>query len=233
MQQFRALMASRGDAGPTIAWQELEASDLMEGDVTVRVSHSTINYKDALAITGKVPIIRRWPMIPGIDLAGKVVASSHADFQPGEEVLLNGWGLGETHFGGYAQLALLQKANALYAAGNIPEAVETYKQVAAKGDPVLAPVARIRAGRRNRYRVARHLDRLGRRAHLRAQVDLVVGLGDPRPQVLVEAGNQVWHQRGGRRYRQAGQAPADFLSLDLACVALGDVAVAGVVQDQP
>jgi len=105
MQQFRALMASRGDAGPTIAWQELKASELMEGDVTVRVSHSTINYKDALAITGKAPIIRRWPMIPGIDLAGEVVASSHADFQRGEEVLLNGWGLGETHFGGYAQLA--------------------------------------------------------------------------------------------------------------------------------
>ena len=105
MQQFRALIASRGDAGPSFAWQQLKASDLMEGDVTVRVSHSTINYKDALALTGKAPIIRRWPMIPGIDLAGKVVASSHADFQPGEEVLLNGWGLGETHFGGYAQLA--------------------------------------------------------------------------------------------------------------------------------
>jgi acrylyl-CoA reductase (NADPH) len=104
-QQFRALIASRGDAGPSIAWQELKLSDLMEGDVTVRVSHSTINYKDALAITGKAPVIRRWPMIPGIDLAGKVVASQHADFTVGEEVLLNGWGAGETHFGGYAQLA--------------------------------------------------------------------------------------------------------------------------------
>jgi len=74
----------------------------MEGYVTVRVSHTTINYKDGLALTGKAPVVRRWPMIPGIDFVGVVETSSHAEFKPGDEVILNGWGVGETHFGGYA-----------------------------------------------------------------------------------------------------------------------------------
>jgi acrylyl-CoA reductase (NADPH) len=77
----------------------------MEGDVTVRVSHSTINYKDGLAITGKAPVVRRWPMIPGIDFAGDVVSSTNPAFKAGDAVVLNGWGVGETHLGGYAQLA--------------------------------------------------------------------------------------------------------------------------------
>ena len=77
----------------------------MDGDVTVRVTHSTINYKDGLAITGKSPVVRRFPMIPGIDFAGVVEASSHADFKPGDDVVLNGWGVGETHLGGLAQKA--------------------------------------------------------------------------------------------------------------------------------
>ncbi len=68
----------------------------------MRVSHSTLNYKDGLALTGKAPVVRRWPMIPGIDFAGVVESSSHADFKTGDEVILNGWGVGETHFGGYA-----------------------------------------------------------------------------------------------------------------------------------
>ena len=76
--------------------------DLMQGDVTVAVSHTTINYKDGLALTGKAPVIRRWPMIPGIDFAGTVVGSVDAQFKPGDEVVLNGWGVGETHYGGYA-----------------------------------------------------------------------------------------------------------------------------------
>ena len=105
MQRFKALVVSKGDAGQTLAWQELAESDLMPGDVLVRVSHSTINYKDGLAITGKAPVVRRWPMIPGIDFAGTVISSTHADFKPGDEVILNGWGVGETHFGGYAQMA--------------------------------------------------------------------------------------------------------------------------------
>jgi acrylyl-CoA reductase (NADPH) len=99
------LVVSKGDAGQTLAWQEMAEADLMPGDVTVRVSHSTINYKDGLAITGKAPVVRRWPMIPGIDFAGTVTSSAHADFKPGDEVILNGWGVGETHFGGYAQMA--------------------------------------------------------------------------------------------------------------------------------
>jgi len=105
MQRFKALLATRADAGQSIAWTELAESDLMEGDVTVRVSHSTINYKDGLALTGKAPVIRRWPMIPGIDLAGTVAASGSPEFKAGEEVVVNGWGLGETHYGGYAQMA--------------------------------------------------------------------------------------------------------------------------------
>ena len=105
MQRFKALVASKSDAGSGLAWQELTEGDLMDGDVTVRVSHSTINYKDGLAITGKAPVIRRWPMIPGIDFAGTVISSSHAEFKAGDAVILNGWGVGETHYGGYAQMA--------------------------------------------------------------------------------------------------------------------------------
>jgi acrylyl-CoA reductase (NADPH) len=107
MQRFSAWVASRGEGGPQLAWTELTEADLMDGNVTVRVSHSTINYKDALALTGKAPIIRRWPMIPGIDLAGTVTASSHADFKAGDEVILNGWEAGVSHFGGYTMLARL------------------------------------------------------------------------------------------------------------------------------
>ena len=105
MQRFKALVAAKSDAGQTLAWTELGEGDLMEGDVLVRVSHSTVNYKDGLALTGKAPVIRRWPMIPGIDFAGTVVSSTHADVKAGDEVILNGWGAGETHYGGYAQLA--------------------------------------------------------------------------------------------------------------------------------
>ena len=105
MQRFKALVLSKADAGQSVAWQEMAESDLMPGDVLVRVSHSTINYKDGLAITGKAPVVRRWPMIPGIDFAGTVVSSTHAEFKAGDEVILNGWGVGETHFGGYAQMA--------------------------------------------------------------------------------------------------------------------------------
>jgi len=105
MQRFKALLASKTEAGQSLAWTELGESDLMPGDVVVRVSHSTVNYKDGLAITGKAPVIRRWPMIPGIDLAGTVVSSANAELKAGDAVILNGWGLGETHYGGYAQMA--------------------------------------------------------------------------------------------------------------------------------
>jgi acrylyl-CoA reductase (NADPH) len=77
----------------------------MEGDVDVRVEYSTVNYKDGLAITGKMPVVRRFPMVPGVDFVGTVRSSSHAEFKTGDRVILNGWGLGETHLGAYAQLA--------------------------------------------------------------------------------------------------------------------------------
>jgi acrylyl-CoA reductase (NADPH) len=105
MQRFKALVAAKSDGGQKVAWTELGEGELMDGDVVVRVSHSTVNYKDGLALTGKAPVIRRWPMIPGIDFAGTVVSSTHAGFKAGDEVILNGWGAGETHYGGYAQLA--------------------------------------------------------------------------------------------------------------------------------
>ncbi len=105
MTTFEALLVSKTENGPKPEWVSLSESDLMEGDVTVRVTHSTINYKDGLALTGKAPVIRRWPMIPGIDFAGEVTASEHASFKPGDKVLLNGWGVGETHYGGYSGIA--------------------------------------------------------------------------------------------------------------------------------
>ena len=105
MRRFKALVLSKGAQGQQLEMRELGEGDLMEGDVLVRVSHSTINYKDGLAVTGKAPVVRRWPMVPGIDFAGRVEESTHPDFKPGDEVVLNGWGLGETHFGGYAEYA--------------------------------------------------------------------------------------------------------------------------------
>jgi acrylyl-CoA reductase (NADPH) len=102
---FEALLVSKTDGGPRPEWVQLSETDLMDGDVTVRVTHSTINYKDGLAITGKVPVIRHYPMIPGIDFAGEVTQSEHPAFKAGDKVLLNGWGVGETHYGGYAGMA--------------------------------------------------------------------------------------------------------------------------------
>src|SRR4051812_50209348 len=77
----------------------------MDGDVTVRVEWSTVNYKDGLAVSGKAPVVRRFPMIPGIDFCGMVESSSHPDWKPGDRVILNGWGVGETHLGAYAEKA--------------------------------------------------------------------------------------------------------------------------------
>jgi acrylyl-CoA reductase (NADPH) len=105
-EKFKALLVSRDEAKKqSVGFQELTLGDLMEGDVVVRVSHSTVNYKDGLAITGKLPVVRRWPMVPGIDFSGTVLSSEHPDYKPGDEVILNGWGVGETHYGAYAALA--------------------------------------------------------------------------------------------------------------------------------
>ncbi len=103
--QFNALMLTRGAEGRSVGWHQLTEADLMPGDVLVRVTHSTINYKDGLAMTGKAPVVRRWPMIPGIDFAGVVETSESTAFKPGDDVILNGWGVGETHYGGYAGYA--------------------------------------------------------------------------------------------------------------------------------
>ena len=102
---FRAIRISKTDAGQTVETAQVGIDDLMEGDVVVAVAHSTVNYKDGLAITGKGPVVRKWPMIGGIDLAGTVESSDNSAFKPGDKVLLNGYGLSETHFGGYADKA--------------------------------------------------------------------------------------------------------------------------------
>lgn len=102
---FKALRLHKIDAAPEVRFEDLTDADLMDGDVTVRVEHSTINFKDGLAITGRSPVVRVWPLIPGIDFAGVVETSSHAEFRAGDRVVLNGWGVGETHHGGYAQRA--------------------------------------------------------------------------------------------------------------------------------
>ena len=102
---FRAVRADKTDAGQTVKFVDMDESELMDGDVTVRVTHSTVNYKDGLTLSGKSPVIRRFPMVLGVDLAGIVEHSARSDFSPGDEVILTGYGLSETHFGGYAEKA--------------------------------------------------------------------------------------------------------------------------------
>ncbi|MBZ0230368.1 MAG: oxidoreductase, partial [Bauldia sp.] len=107
MDTFKALLITRDETtkAQTVAEALLTPADLMDGDVDVRVEHSTINYKDGLAITGKLPVVRRFPMIPGVDFAGTVTASANPAFRPGDRVILNGWGLGETHLGAFSQMS--------------------------------------------------------------------------------------------------------------------------------
>lgn len=102
---FKALIIDNDDIGYHCSLNTVDEHQLPEGDVTVRVSHSTLNYKDALAITGQGPVVRHFPMVPGIDFVGTVETSSHPDYRTGDAVLLNGWGVGETHWGGLAQKA--------------------------------------------------------------------------------------------------------------------------------
>jgi acrylyl-CoA reductase (NADPH) len=105
MATFEAVVIEKVDAGQTVRLTDFDDKDLMDGDVTVAVEYSTINYKDGLAITGKSPVVRRFPMIAGVDFAGTVEQSSHPAWKPGDQVVLNGWGLGETHLGAYAHKA--------------------------------------------------------------------------------------------------------------------------------
>jgi acrylyl-CoA reductase (NADPH) len=102
---FNAILITKDDDLVQASVRPLDESELPQGDVTVRIDYSTVNYKDGLAITGKAPVVRSYPMVPGVDLAGTVEASSHPDWRPGDAVLLNGWGLGERHWGGLAQKA--------------------------------------------------------------------------------------------------------------------------------
>src|SRR6202020_3260541 len=105
MSSFKAIVIDKSDAGQTVALSDFDDSNLMDGDVTVRIEYSTVNYKDGLAVTGKAPVVRRFPMIAGVDFAGTVASSSHPAWQPGDKVILNGWGLGETHLGAYPEKA--------------------------------------------------------------------------------------------------------------------------------
>ena len=105
---YQALQINKDDTGYRCTLQTLDDSALPEGDVTVQVDYSTVNYKDGLAITGKSPVVRKFPLTPGIDLAGTVTESHHPLFNVGDKVVLNGWGVGESHSGGLAQKARLK-----------------------------------------------------------------------------------------------------------------------------
>lgn len=104
---FKGILIEKDESGYRASVQTLDEAQLPEGNVTVRVSHSTLNYKDGLAMTGKGPVVRKFPMVPGIDLVGMVEDSTHPDYRSGDAVVLNGWGVGEGHWGGLAQKARL------------------------------------------------------------------------------------------------------------------------------
>lgn len=105
---FKGIMIEKDDAGYRATLKDIDEAGLPEGDVTVRVGFSTLNYKDGLAITGRGPVVRKFPLVPGIDLVGTVEESSHPAYQVGDQVILNGWGVGESHWGGLAQKARLK-----------------------------------------------------------------------------------------------------------------------------
>jgi acrylyl-CoA reductase (NADPH) len=105
---FKGILIEKDDAGYRATLTEISEAQLPPGDVTVRVSYSTLNYKDGLALTGDGPVVRKFPMVPGVDLVGTVEQSSDTEFQVGDQVLLNGWGVGEGHWGGLAEKARLE-----------------------------------------------------------------------------------------------------------------------------
>ena len=105
MATFKAIRIDKADKGTTAALTQFDEAELMDGDVTVAVEWSTLNYKDGLAVTGKAPVVRRFPMIAGIDFAGRVAQSSHPAWKAGDKVVCTGWGMGETHLGAYAEKA--------------------------------------------------------------------------------------------------------------------------------
>ncbi len=103
MGTFKAIVVEKAESGTKATLTDFDEANLMDGDVTVAVDYSTVNYKDGLAITGKAPVVRRFPMIAGIDFAGTVETSTNPAWKPGDKVILNGWGTGETHLGAYAE----------------------------------------------------------------------------------------------------------------------------------
>jgi len=123
---FKAILIDKQDGTQTVRVAELDDAQLPDAAVTVRVEYSTVNYKDGLAITGKSPVVRKFPMVPGIDLAGVVESSTSEAWRPGERVLLNGWGVGEGHWGGFSQKARV-KAEWLQ---NVPERFTTRQAMA-------------------------------------------------------------------------------------------------------
>jgi len=125
-EHFQALLVTKDGDGQHAGMAELTAADLMDGDVTIAVEHSTVNYKDGLAISGALPILKRFPIIPGIDLAGRVLHSGNPDFREGDRVVVNGHGLGESHHGGYAALARISSEMLI----RLPESISTSRAMA-------------------------------------------------------------------------------------------------------
>ena len=126
MGTFKALRIDKAEKGTTAKITQFDDAELMDGDVTVRVEWSTLNYKDGLALTGKAPVVRRFPMIAGIDFAGTVEQSSNPNWKAGDKVVCNGWGMGETHLGAYAEKARV-KGDWLV---KLPESVSTREAMA-------------------------------------------------------------------------------------------------------
>ena len=118
-EKFRALMIKKEDDVQTVNMVEIDDNDLMEGNVLLKITHSTLNYKDGLAITGASPVVRSFPMIPGIDLSGIVLSSEDKNFSEGDRVVLNGYGLSESHFGGYSEKARVKSEHLLKLPENI------------------------------------------------------------------------------------------------------------------
>lgn len=123
---MRALLIDKTDDQQTVQLTDVDEASLPEGDVVVQVDYSTLNYKDSLALTGASPVVRTFPMVPGIDLAGTVTHSDHADFATGDAVVCNGWGLGEMHWGGMAQRARLSADKLV----PLPDAFDTRQAMA-------------------------------------------------------------------------------------------------------
>ena len=144
MSRFKAIVVEKAETGQTVRLTDFDDKDLMEGDVSVRIEYSTLNYKDGLAVTGKAPVVRRFPMIAGVDFAGTVESSSHPAWKTGDKVILNGWGLGETHLGAFAEKARV-KGDWLV---RLPASMSMRDAMATEPTPPAAPVTTIgpRAG---------------------------------------------------------------------------------------